>query len=259
MTRKAKISFLILVWSIVAIQIFVNYQQSSKKEEKAVTAFSVVENNVIEEMIAGYGFFGKMELSDETKKQMLRNLADKLGIDHSYEIQSSAGRDYEKQELVYRKGTTDIVLQIVSMEGTSEKKKDVEETTGREAEQYILMNIHTKDSVEQGKAYYDMVRRIYEEIGVRGTVNLEIMMEEKGNLLTASEKETDAILEVLQADKVDEIHENGIYAVYAYRKEEDAYLMHGGEKTNVQLVMSYDEGHDKTYVKLGIPMVNTSY
>ena len=258
MTRKAKISFLILVWSIVAIQIFINYQQSSKNEEKAVTAFSVVENNVIEEMIAGYGYFGRMELSDETKKQMLRNLADKLGIDHSYEIQSSAGKDYEKQELAYRKGTTDIVLQIVSMEGTSEKK-DVEEASGREAEHYILMNIHTKDSVEQGKAYYDMVRRIYEEIGVRGTVNLEIMMEEKGNLLTASEKETDAILEVLQADKVDEIDENGIYAVYAYRKEEDSYLMHEGEKTNVQLVMSYDEGHDKTYVKVGIPMVNSSY
>ena len=85
------------------------------------------------------------------------------------------------------------------------------------------------------------------------------MMEEKGNLLTNAKKETQALLDVLQADKVDEINENEIHTVYAYRKEEESYLMHEGEKTNVQIVMSYDEKNDKTYVKVGVPMVNSSY
>lgn len=257
MTRKAKISFLILVWSIVAIQIFINYQQSSKKEEETVTAFSVVENNVIEEMVAGYGYLGKMELSEDMKEQMLKNLADKFGLGNSYEINSFAGKDYERKELSYKAGTTEIVLQLVSIDADYENINEVQK--GNDAEQYILMNVGTKESVEQGKAYYDMVRRIYEEIGVRGTVNLEIMMEEKGNLLTSAKKETQALLDVLQADKVDEINENEIHTVYAYRKEEESYLMHEGEKTNVQIVMSYDEKNDKTYVKVGVPMVNSSY
>lgn len=257
MTRKAKISFLILVWSIVAVQIFVNYQQSSRKEKEAVTAFSVVENNVIEEMVAGYGYFGKMELSDETKEQMLRNLADKLGLDDSYKIDSSVGKDYEKQELSYKAGTTEIVLQLVSMEVTSGKESGTQSYSG--VEQYILMNIHTKDSVEQGKAYYDMVKRIYDEIGVRATVNMEMVMEKKGNLLARAERETEDLLDILHAEEVNRINENGIYTVYGYRKEEESYLMHKGKKTNVQLVMAYDEEHDKTYVKVGIPIVNSTY
>ena len=126
MTRKAKISFLILVWSIVAIQIFINYQQSSKKEAETVTAFSVVENNVIEEMVAGYGYLGKMELSEDMKEQMLKNLADKFGLGNSYEINSFAGKDYERKELSYKAGTTEIVLQLVSMDADYENINEVQ-------------------------------------------------------------------------------------------------------------------------------------
>lgn len=255
MTRKVKISFLILVWSIVAIQIFVNYQQSSQKQEQAVTAFSVVENDVIEEMITGYGYFGKMELSNETKEQMLKNLADKLELDTSYDIHSSAGENYERLELIHRIRNMEVVLQLVSMRETSED----EDGTRDETEQYILIRINTKDSVEQGKEYYDMVKQIYEEIGVSGTVNFEVMMERTGNLLVNAEEETNSLFDVLHASFVEMIKEDGIYTVYGYRKEEASYLMHKGSKTNVQLVMTYDEENNKTYVKVGIPMVNSSY
>lgn len=255
MTRKVKISFLILVWSIVAIQIFVNYQQSSQKQEQAVTAFSVVENDVIEEIITGYGYFGRMELSNETKKQMLKNLADKLELDTSYDIHSLAGENYERLELIHRIRNMEVVLQLVSMRETSEN----EDGTRDETEQYILVRINTKDSVEQGKKYYDMVKQIYEEIGVSATVNFEVMMERTGNLLVNAEEETSSLFDVLHASFVEMIKEDGIYTVYGYRKEEASYLMHKGSKTNVQLVMTYDEENDKTYVKVGIPMVNSSY
>lgn len=257
MTRKVKISFLILVWSIVAVQIFINYQQSHQKQEEAVTAFSVVENDVIEERIAGYGYLGRMELSDGTKEQMLKNLADKLDLDTSYEMYSSKGDDYERLELVHKKGITEITLKLISME-TIEKTAGSKED-GVEAEQYVLMNIDTGESVEQGKAYYDMVRQVYDEIGVKGTVNLEIMMERAGNLMSDAKREMESLLDKLDAVIVEEMYENGICTIYGYRQEEESYLMHKGEKTNVQLVMTYDEEHDKTYVKVGIPMVNSSY
>lgn len=255
MTRKVKISFLILVWSIVAIQIFVNYQQRSQKQEQAVTAFSVVENDVVEEMITGYGYFGRMELSGGTKERMLKNLADKLELSTSYDIHFSEGENYEKAELIHSMEKREVVLQIVSM-GKPEKD---ENGVGGEAEQYILIRIHTKDSVEQGKEYYDMVKRIYEEIGVRATVNFEVLMEQTGNLLKNPEAKTDYLFDVLHASMVGMIKEDGIYTVYGYRKEEESYLMYHGEKTNVQLVMAYDEENDKTYIKIGIPMVNSSY
>ncbi|MCM1180956.1 MAG: YwmB family TATA-box binding protein [Clostridium sp.] len=252
MTRKVKISFLILVWSIVAMQIFVNYQQSRQKQEQTVTAFSVVENDVVEEMITGYGYFGRMELSDDTKEQMLKNLADKLGLSAPYDIQSSTGESYERLELIHRIGRTEVALQLVSMGDASEDGK-------AEAEQYILIRINTRDSVKQGKEYYDMVKRIYEEIGIRGTVNFEVMMEQAGDLLVSAGEAADRLFDVLNASVVETIQEDGIYTVYGYRREESSYLMHKGEKTNVQLVMTYDEENDKTYIKIGIPMVNSSY
>ena len=239
------------------MQIFINYQQSHQKQEESVTAFSVVENNVIEERIAGYGCLGRMEISDETKEQMLKNLADKLGLDTSYEMSSSIGEDYERLELVHMKGITEITLQLISMEATDRTAGSKED--GVEAEQYILMNIDTGESVEKGKAYYDMVRQIYDEIGVKGTVNLEIMMERTGNLMPEAGEEMKSLLDKLDAAIVEEIYENGICTIYGYRQEEESYLMHKGEKTNVQLVMTHDEEHDKTYVKVGIPMVNSSY
>lgn len=248
MTKKVKISFLILVWSIVAVQIFVNYQQKAQKQQEVKTAFAEVESQIIDETISGYGYLGRLDLSDSMREKMLRNLADKMEIGDNAAFERSSGDNYEKMMLDCSKGVAKFTLQLVSMDSSE----------GPE-EQYILINISTKDSVSQGKAYYDLVQRIYEEIGVHGTVNLEIMLERQGNLTLEAEEKTSELLEQLDAVKVDTADENGSYAVYGYRKSEDSYLMHNGEKTNLQLVMAYDEKQDKTYVKIGIPMVNSSY
>lgn len=248
MTRKVKISFLILVWSIVAVQIFVNYQQKAQRHEEVKTAFAEADSQMIDEMISGYGYLGRLDLSDSMREKMLRNLADKMEIDGNAVLERSNGDDYEKMVLSCSEGVAQFTLQLVSMDGDEKPE-----------EQYILININTRDSVSQGKAYYDLVRRIYEEIGVHGTVNLEIMLERQGNLTLEAEEKTGELLERLDAAKVDAADENGSYTVYGYRKKEDSYLMHKGEKTNLQIVMAYDEKQDKTYVKIGIPMVNSSY
>ena len=75
MTRKVKISFLILVWSIVAVQIYVNSQIDTKREQDVVTAFSVMNQELVGQNVKGYGHFGTMNISQETKKKMLENLA----------------------------------------------------------------------------------------------------------------------------------------------------------------------------------------
>ena len=54
MTKKVKISFMIVVWSIVAIQMYVNYRQGA---DSTVTAFSVVDDSIRSETVKGYGYF----------------------------------------------------------------------------------------------------------------------------------------------------------------------------------------------------------
>lgn len=249
MTRKAKISFLIVVWSIVAIQIYVNYQQTLENTSQAVTAFSVVEDSIMEETVKGYGYFGTMEISENTRKKMLENLAYKLGITDGYSFTTGNGDDFEKMVLTKEGKHATTTLQVISM--IRQKA---------EPEQYIVMEIKAKEKAEQAVSLYRRVKRVYEEIGIDGQVSLEILAEEQGNCMTG-EKGTlmDDIFKLIGAKKIDTVKENGIFTIYGYTKSEDAYLTLNGKKVNIQIVMSYDEKEDKTYIKIGVPMVNSSY
>lgn len=275
MTKKAKISFLVVVWAIVAIQIFVNYQQKKNQSQSAVTTFSVVNNQVIEEMVEGYGYFGTMDLTTETKEKMLRNLADKMELEGDVSISTTKEDNWEKMKLTSDSGSTQATLQLVSLQ----QEED-------ETEHYILMNIFTQSTLENGKACYNRMKQVYEEIGVQGQVSLEVVLEKDGNLTEDVEvdnsgvnsdlqgendsveggdlqgennSEVDMILQTMNASEVEEICENDIYTVYGYTRDEDSYMMQNGEKVNVQIVMYYDEEADKTYIKVGVPMVNSGY
>lgn len=248
-TRKAKISFLILVWSIVAIQIYVNYQEHEKNATQAVTAFSVVDDDVTEQWIKGYGNFGSMEISSETRREMLENLALKLGITDGYTFATGSGDGYEKMVLTKKGKYADTTLQIISMLKEEE-----------EPEQYIVMEIQTSEAVEDGFSLYERVKRIYEEIGVKAQVSLELEMEKEGNY-TENEKNffVEEIFDLAKAKGVDSINENGIHTVYGYTRLEDSFLTLNEKKVNIQVVMTYAEQENKTYVKIGIPIVNSSY
>ncbi|MGN0153702.1 MAG: YwmB family TATA-box binding protein [Lachnospiraceae bacterium] len=247
-TKKAKISFLIVVWSIVAIQMYVNYRQASDNTSQAVTAFSVVEDSIMEETVKGYGYFGKMEITENTRKKMLENLAYKLGITDGYTFTNGNGDGFEKIVLTKEGKHAVTTLQVISMETESD-----------EPEQYIVMEIQIKEKAEQAVSLYQKVKRIYEEIGIDGQVSLEIAAEQQGNCISENSSVIEKVFDMLDAKKIDTIKENGIFTVYGYTKAEDSYLTLNGKKVNIQIVMTYDEKEDKTYIKIGVPLVNSSY
>lgn len=249
MTSKAKISFLIVVWSIVAIQIYVNYQEKMRDQTGAVTAFSVVEDTTIEETISGYGYFGTMEISETTKKKMLRNLAYKLGITDGYHFSNGSGDDFEKMLLTKEGKHATTTIQIISMQ-----------SSGAEPEQYIVIGIKAKEKAENAVSLYNKTKRVYKEIGVEAQVSLEMEIEQDGNRITEETGSlAEEILKLTKAKKIDSIIDNDIFTIYGYTKLEDSYMELNDKKVNIQIVMFYDEKQDKTYAKIGIPMVNTSY
>lgn len=249
MTRKAKISFLIVVWSIVAIQIYVNYQEKMKEPSGAVTAFSVIEDRMVEETICGYGCFGTMEIAESTKKKMLENLAYKLGITDGYHFSNGSGDDFQKMLLTKEGKHAVTTIQIISMQ-----------SSGAEPEQYIVTEIKAKEKAENAFSLYHKLKRVYKEIGVEAQVSLEMEIEQDGNCITEETGSlAEEILKIAKAKKVDSIKKDDIFTIYGYTKLEDSYLDLNDKKVNIQIVMSYGETQDKTYVKIGVPMVNTSY
>lgn len=249
MTKKVKISFLILVWSIVAIQIYVNYKEEERQSASAVTAFSVVEDRITEEWIKGYGHFGTMDISEELRRKMLENLAQKLGITDGYTVVKELGDDFEKIVLVKEGRYAHTTLQIISMLVEND-----------EAEQYISVDICTQESMADAWGLYQKVKRVYEEIGVEAQVSFEAEMEQKGDYVTGErESFVENIFNLTKAKQVDAIKENGLCTVYGYTKREDSYLTLKKKRVNLQIVLFYAEEEDKTYIKVGIPIVNSSY
>lgn len=250
MTKKVKISFLVVVWSIVAIQMYVNYHQG---EEQTITAFSVVEDKSFEETIKGYGYFETVELNNTTKQNMLENLALKLGITEGYTFSGGEGDGFSKMTLTKLGKHAVTNLQIVSLYDDSKDK------TG-EAKQYIAMEITTSEPAKQAFNLYQKVKRVYQEIGVEPQVGMEINASERGNYVSSQGKGIfEDILKLYKAKQVDTVMENGICTVYGYTRSEDNYLTLNGKKVNIQIVLTYDEAEDTTYIKIGMPIVNSSY
>ena len=249
MSGKIKVSFMIVIWSIVAIQMYVNYRQY---ENKAVTAFSVVDDYVSKETIKGYGYFETMKLGDVSRKRMLENLAGELGITDGYTFSSGAGDGYTKMILTKKGKHATTTLQIVSlMDGDDENAVP---------EQYIAIEIETAESTKKAIDLYHKVQKAYDEMGVNGQVTIEIEAEKRGNYVSTKGRGIyEDIFRQVSAKKVDEVMENGICTVYGYTKKEDEHLVLKGEKVNLQVVLSYNESRDKTYIKIGMPIVNSSY
>lgn len=173
MTKKVKISFLILVWSIVAIQMYVNYQDRNKIQkmehrEQVVTAFAVAEDKSEGSMIIGQGYFGDMEISDEIKKEMLANLAQKLEIPKGYTFCQSKNEDITQMTLTSEMETSTTNLQIIS-QGAFENPK-----------QYIIVEIKTNNDEKDMYELYEKVEQVFREIGLEEQVKVEMKVEKNG-------------------------------------------------------------------------------
>lgn len=249
MTGKVKVSFMIVIWSIVAIQMYVNYRQA---EERTVTAFSVVDDSVSSETIKGYGYFETMKLGEVSRKKMLENLAGELGITDGYTFSSGSGDNYTKMILTKRGKHATTVLQIVSI-------LDEMDENGI-PEQYIAMEITTSEGAKKVVDLYHKVKDIYDDMGLESQVSLEIDASKRGNYVSSKGKGVfEDIFEAVKARRVGSVMENGICTVYGYTASEKNYLTINDKKVNIQIALTYDENKDTTYIKIGMPIVNSSY
>ena len=248
MTKKVKISFLVLVWSIVAIQMYVNYNQ---RINDTVTAFSVVDEDTSQEVIKGYGFLEKSSLSPRMKRKVLENLAFKLGITDGFTFSTGEGDGFNKTILTKEGRYARTILSIVTL---------VDEEAPDKAEQYIAVDIETAENTEKAYKLYKKIKRVYKELGVDAQISLEINAGKRGNYVSENGKGIfEDIFRLLNARRTDAIMENGICTVYGYTPKEDNYLKLGGKKVNIQIVLSYDEEKDTTLIKIGMPIVNSPY
>lgn len=173
MTKKVKISFLILVWSIVVLQMYVNYQERMKKDDmvhtdQVVTAFAASDKNIAESAITGQGYFGDMEITQKVKREMLTNLAWKLGVTEGYSFRENVTQDVTQLIL-----TGETERYATSLHVVSKEEQGV-------IRQYIIVELVIFSEEEDVYEWYARIEKLFEEIGVKGEVHMEMSMEKDG-------------------------------------------------------------------------------
>lgn len=251
MNKKEKIYLVGLLWVIVALQMFVN--QTAKKEDEIVEAFSISNSVPINSTIDAYGLFGKMYLSEETKENMLVNLAKELGITEGYTIENTSIQGYEKSVLKKEGKYGNTTIQIVSS-GIGD------EINVTDQEQYILIGVELFNDINSIGQIKENINTIYKNIGVedttniclKGSINGELSGREKINMINK-------LFKAMNAKEITSATMDNTYNVYGYTKNEENYVYQMGEKVNVNIAITYDSEEDITYIHMASPFINKSF
>lgn len=258
MSRKVKISFLVLIWGIVGIQSCINWKISNR--ENVVEAFSYVKDEKEEINVKGYAYLGTDSLSEIQKETILHKLAKELGYKTDNHIVESQKNNYRQWSLTTDE--PDTLLQVISLtEGDSETRQISNINTDRE-ENYLFIETTVNEGWESGKKLYDKINHIFDEMGINGNVNLEKTYVQEGNLQKNKKEREEFIKYIFEeegAEIVDEMDVAGFYTVYGYRNNEKSISNAAGKKVNIQIVFSYSKNDQVTYIKVGCPIVNSIY
>lgn len=244
MTKKMKYSMLLLVWGIVVIQLFVNYSQ--RKEFEPVMAQFATEKENVYEQVTGYARLWDMELSETVKTNMMKHFCELLGCEMS-PIKKEVNGGEEKWSILQEKEGDQLHIYLTTIRGRGKPQ------------QYLMIESRKQIREIAMDSRYQSIGHLFQETGVNGKVMVEQSLEQRGNQLPKKAELEALFFEPLQAKVVKEIKENGICTIYGYTKKESMYFKQDEKRVNVQLVLSYDPDRDVTTIKLGIPLVNSTY
>lgn len=237
-----KVAFLFLIWAAALLQLFVNI--GSKKEDKIIDVLSRGETALLEGQVTSYGLFLEEEVDVETRKTMLKNLAQGIGVTSNYEIEEKNSQGIERMILNYTGEKKSCVIQMITMD----------------QKQYLSMGITLQEDLEDLMAYKNEVEDILEKLGMK--TNTQILLKGIQNeVLTEEEmlKLTDSMFRSLGAKKVKLVSGEDWYSYYGYGEEYGEVRVEDGEKINVNITYTLDEANQRTIIQIGLPVVNATY
>ncbi len=253
MNKRSKIYLIVLIWSAVLLQLFIN--ASVNREEKMVKqVMSESTSGISNSSVRAYAFYDRGKLDPYAKEHMAKKMAQELGITSGYEINHRQDNDNETTELVKLGAYGDTTIKLISVAVTDEYGQ-------QDYENYVLIDIDLKGAATSSVyEYKDFLVNMYEELGMNANTNLYICSQEKGKLSEAEmEAEAASFINEMDAARVKEIEiDNGI-CVYAYSRGINEFVYQDGEKVNVNIAFTYDEENDVTLIHKAIPFVDKSF
>lgn len=251
--KKTKVTLYIaaVLWLAVATQMLMNrfYYEDIKITQAFVNTNSGELRSSIE-IIADYD---KEYLSETDKKDLIRLLADAIGLTLDREI--SVIREGIRTEYSFGKQAKNATTQLKVISIEQEKDSAIK------IKHYIVIRLNIRDSIQSIDKYRKILEDSLDELGIE---NKQTTLQYEGSfngMLSVEEKDriSGLLVDELQGTVALKYNENGLYTVYAYTGLINEYIVSMGSKVNIQVAVTYDEQAEKTKVYLATPILNQSW
>ena len=239
--QKMVIAAALALWSITAINVlYSNFGVSGK--DKIISAFGSMTYTDVSSSVRAYGKYGEVSISDNAKKLILEDIAEKIGI-NQYSITDMVDEEYNAVKTLSQTSVNgDVILKFI---------------THDTSQQYIYVGITLKNVIDAAFTYEEIVKEILNDLEIDTAVNVNLKGEIYGKL-DADTKDTlaDALLGKMGAKIVTQNRTDELYTIYAYDNDLKEYINVGQGKVNVNLSITYDETKNRTCIYLATPMNN---
>lgn len=248
--KKILTAVAVVLWAIAILKGVKMY--TGEETEQVIQAFHGMRMGQEQSKVSSYGKYLGDYLTVDEQKQLLKTIANGLGIVDNYSLTEENGQ-YGRKLLLSLDGVkADTEIAFYTTESPQ---------TGNvyEVSQYVKVDIVIEDSLESAFYYEDQVSLLMNRyaqnpqtsIRVQGNYAGQLSMEEKDVIVME-------LLDSLNADIVAE-HRQDTYVVYAYTSKLDGYKEVGKDKVNLTIAVSYDESQDSTQMILATPLLNEDF
>lgn len=229
------------------------YNFDTKGDVDIVTAFT---NDMFLDTVSSVestAFYGSVYLEDVDREQILKDTAKEMGIMEPYNIHYEKTNNGKKVILTKEASSVTSTITLVTVETKVS-------AIIMSQKQYLTIDMEIKNSL-QSAVYY---RNIVEEINKKMDLSADVYLYLKGNIkgdISYSERNSiaDHIIENLNGDIVTENRGTDIFTVYAYTEDIEDYVVYGNTKTNINVVISFNEVTGMTEVYMATPILNIDY
>lgn len=253
MMKKNRLLYLLaIICIIVLVQLFFSFNKNNN-EDAIVSAFTEVDFKNTDSSIEAVVNYGNRYLNEEEKKELLNDIAKKIGLNETYEysVERNGTGEVSKIYKKAKKATTSIKLASIENEINNNVI---------ELEQYIIINITFNNSVENVITYKEKIDEIFVNMDLKAEITINLIGAYDGNLdINTKDSIVEQLLDAIEANIVTEKRDDSTYNVYAYTNLITKYITVEEKKVNVNIAINYDESNDVTNVMLSSPIINVDY
>lgn len=240
-----------ILWILAAIQIGVRY--NIDREDKIVEAFNGIDFVKTQGNVEALVNYGSVYLEDGEKEKLVKDIAQKIGINDIYEYKLERNAQGTIATLSKSSQNAGTIIKLVTVETPKEDNVI-------ELDQYIIVNLTLYNSIESAFSYKELIDKMFMDMKLKPEITVNFTGVYNGELdIVNRDVIVNQMLDEIDAKVMVENRTDELYSIYAYTSLVDDYTMVGKDKVNVNVGINYDETQNTTNFYLSTPIINEDY